>query len=116
MKRDRKIKTPKISHEQACKIQLAESMRIAYLKKPYSKEELRHRSVREILESEIKLTKPLPEVKWPGMKTIHTLKKGESFVSMVIHKEKLYLASTNGIYELNERSDKLKRIKLVEAK
>lgn len=46
-------KIRKISIEQARAIQLAESMRIAYLTKPYKKSELRHRSVQEILQSSL---------------------------------------------------------------
>lgn len=54
MSRPKRKKIRKISHKEACEIQLAESMRIAYIQKPYTKKDLRHRSVREILESEIK--------------------------------------------------------------
>ena len=44
-------------------------------------------------------------------KTIKTLPKGESFVGMVIHNGRLYVAATNGVYILE--GEYLRKLRLV---
>jgi len=58
------------------------------------------------------------------LKTINALPKGESFVSMVVHNGRLYVAATNGVYilesainiESKERSEWLRKLTLVPGK